>query len=105
MEQLSDDVRAIDRTLSTVEDKLDGVVRQQAHAERDRARLRQLGKPAGYLVVGALSAYLVVLVAALLAAPGLLTGVVLAGIGALLGLALGLAIYADGGNLTGTTRL
>ena len=104
MERLSDDVRAIERTLSSVEGKLDGVVRQQADAERDRARLRRLAKPAGYLVVGAVGAYLVVLVAALLAAPGVVTGVVLAGIGALLGLALGigLAIYAYGGNLTET---
>ena len=98
-------MRAIERTLSTVEGKLDGCS-QQADAERDRARLRRLVKPAGYLVVGAVGAYLVVLVAAVLATPEVVTGVVLAGIGALLGLALGigLAIYAYGGNLTETCQ-
>jgi hypothetical protein len=104
LQHLSNDVRDIERTLSSVEAKLDGVMHQQADTERDRARLRRLAKPAGYLVVGAFGAYLVVLVAAVLAAPELVTGVVLAGIGALLGLALGigLAIYAYGGNLTET---
>jgi hypothetical protein len=104
VERLRDDVSALQDTLTSTQHQLDGVTRQQATDERTRARLRRLAKPAGYLVVGAVVAYLVVLVAAVLVAPGLLTGVVLAGIGAILGVALGvgLAIYAYGGNLTET---
>jgi prefoldin subunit 5 len=104
VEQLRDDVSALQEALSSTQHQLDGVTRQQATDERTRARLRRLAQPAGYLVVGAVVAYLVVLVAAVLAAPGLLTGVVLAGIGAVLGVALGVgvAIYAYGGNLTET---
>jgi hypothetical protein len=104
VEQLRDDVSALQDALSSTQHQLDGVTRQQATDERTRARLRRLAQPAGYLVVGAVVAYLVVLVAAVLVAPGLLTGVVLAGIGAVLGVALGVgvAIYAYGGNLTET---
>jgi prefoldin subunit 5 len=104
VEQLRDDVSALQEALSSTQHQLDGVTRQQATDERTRARLRRLAQPAGYLVVGAVVAYLVVLVAAVLVAPGLLTGVVLAGIGAVLGVALGVgvAIYAYGGNLTET---
>jgi prefoldin subunit 5 len=104
VEQLRDDVSALQEALSSTQHQLDGVTRQQATDERTRARLRRLAQPAGYLVVGAVGAYLVVLVAAVLVAPGLLTGVVLAGIGAVLGVALGVgvAIYAYGGNLTET---
>jgi hypothetical protein len=104
MERLRDDVSALQDALSSTQHQLDGVTRQQATDERTRARLRRLAQPAGYLVVGAVGAYLAVLVAAVLVAPGLLTGVVLAGIGALLGVALGIgmAIYAYGGNLTET---
>jgi prefoldin subunit 5 len=106
VEQLRDDVSALQDALSSTQHQLDGVTRQQATDERTRARLRRLAQPAGYLVVGAVVAYLVVLVAAVLVAPGLLTGVVLAGIGAVLGVALGVgvAIYAYGGNLTETYR-
>jgi hypothetical protein len=104
VERLRDDVSALQEALSSTQHQLDGVTRQQATDERTRARLRRLAQPAGYLVVGAVAAYLVVLVAAVLVAPGLLTGVVLAGIGAVLGVALGvgIAIYAYGGNLTET---
>jgi hypothetical protein len=104
VERLRDDVSALQDALSSTKHQLDGVTRQQATDERTRARLRRLAQPAGYLAVGAVVAYLVVLVAAVLVAPGLLTGVVLAGIGAVLGVALGVgvAIYAYGGNLTET---
>jgi Flp pilus assembly protein TadB len=104
VERLRDDVSALQDALSSTQHQLDGVTRQQATDERTRARSRRLAQPAGYLVVGAVGAYLVVLVAAVLVAPGLLTGVVLAGIGAVLGVALGVAIYAYGGNLTETYR-
>jgi hypothetical protein len=104
MERLRDDVSALQEALNSTQRQLDGVTRQQATDERTRARLRRLAQPAGYLVVGAVVAYLVVLVAVALVASELLTGVVLAGIGALLGVALGIgvAIYAYGGNLTET---
>jgi Flp pilus assembly protein TadB len=106
VERLRDDVSALQEALSSTQHQLDGVTRQQATDERTRARLRRLAQPAGYLVVGAVVAYLVVLVAAVLVAPGLVTGVILAGIGAVLGVALGVgvAIYAYGGNLTETYR-
>lgn len=57
-------------------------------------------------MVGAVVAYLVVVVAVALAAAELLTGVVLAGIGAVLGVAvsIGVAIYAYGGNVAETYR-
>jgi uncharacterized membrane protein len=85
---------------------LDGIIRRQASDERTRARLRRLAQPAGYLVVGAVVAYLVVVVAVALTASGLLTGVILAGIGAVLGVTVGIgvAIYAYGGNAIETYR-
>jgi prefoldin subunit 5 len=104
LQRLRDDVSALQETLTSTQRQLDGITRQQATDERTRARLRRLAKPAGYLVVGAIVAYLGVIVAVALVAPELLTGVVLAGVGALLGVALGIgvAIYAYGGNLTET---
>jgi VIT1/CCC1 family predicted Fe2+/Mn2+ transporter len=104
LERLSDDVRSIEETLSTIEGKLAGVVRQQAASERTRTQLQRLAKPAGYLVGGAIVAYLVVLAVTVVTAPALVTGVVLAGIGALLGVAIGigLLIYAQGGNVAAT---
>lgn len=104
MQRLRDDVSALQETLTSTQRQLDGITRQQATDERTRARLRRLAKPAGYLVVGAIVAYLGVIVAVALVASELLTGVVLAGVGALLGVALGIgvAIYAYGGNLTET---
>lgn len=104
VQRLRDDVSALQETLTSTQRQLDGITRQQATDERTRARLRRLAKPAGYLVVGAVVAYLGVIVAVALVASELLTGVVLAGVGALLGVALGIgvAIYAYGGNLTET---
>ena len=102
VKRLRDDLSALQETLESTQRQLNGVTRQQATDERTRARLRRLAQPAGYLVVGALVAYLVVLVAVALAASALLTGVVLAGIGVLLGIAVGtgVAIYTYGGNAT-----
>jgi prefoldin subunit 5 len=104
VDRLRDDVSALQETLESTQRQLDGITRQQASDERTRARLRRLAQPAGYLVVGAVVAYLVVVVAVALAATELLTGVILAGIGALLGVAVGIgvAIYAYGGNATET---
>lgn len=104
VQRLRDNVSALQETLTSTQRQLDGITRQQATDERTRARLRRLAKPAGYLVVGAIVAYLGVIVAVALVASELLVGVVFAGIGALLGVALGIgvAIYAYGGNLTET---
>jgi hypothetical protein len=104
VERLRDDVSALQETVASTQRQLNGVTRQQATDERTRARLRRLARPAGYLVVGAVVAYLVVVVAVALIASELLTGVVLAGIGAVLGVAVGIgvAIYAYGGNLIET---
>lgn len=77
-------MRSIEETLSTIEGKLAGVVRQQAASERTRTQLQQWTKPAGYLVGGAIGAYLVVLAVTVVTAPELVIGVVLAGIGTLL---------------------
>jgi hypothetical protein len=104
VQRLSDDVSSLQDALASTQRQLNGVTRQQATDERTRAQLRRLAKPAGYLASGAVVAYLVVVVAVALVASDLLTGVVLAGIGALLGVAVGIgvAIYAYGGNLTET---
>lgn len=101
---LQDDVSDLQRREKVTEYRQAGLARQQALIQRERAELRGLAKPAGYVAVGAVIAYLVVLVAVALIVSELLTGVVLAGIGALLGVAVGIgvAIYAYGGNFTET---
>jgi hypothetical protein len=104
VDELRDSLSGAERRLASIEAKQAGSIRQQAEAERTRAQLRRLAKPAGYLVVGAVVAYLVVLGAAVVAAPELVVGVVIAGIGAVLGVAggLGVVIYAHGGNAAET---
>lgn len=106
LEQLSDDVRSIEETLSIIDGKLAGVTRQQAASERTRTKLERLAKPAGYLVGGSLASYLVVLAVTIIKAPELVVGVVLAGVGALLGMSIGvgLTIYTQGGNAIATYR-
>lgn len=93
-----DDVSGVERRLTTVEDKQAGLARQQAEAERERVRFRRLAKPAGYVAVGAVVAYLVVLVAVFLVVPELLASVLIGGIGGALGVAVGagVAVYAQG---------
>ena len=95
---MRDDVSGAERRLTTVEDKQVGLAREQAEAARTRAQLRRLAQPAGYVVVGALAAYLVVLVAVFLLAPELLASVLIGGIGGALGVAVGtgVAVYAHG---------
>jgi uncharacterized membrane protein YebE (DUF533 family) len=97
---------ALERRLRAVERKQTGLVHQQACTERDRAQLSRLARLAGCLIGGALGAYLVVLVGVALSAPELVTGVMIVGIGAALGIAVGVgvAIYAYGGNITELSR-
>lgn len=67
------------------------MARQQGETERTRVQLRQWVEPARYLVIGAAVVYLVVLIAAVVVVPDLVIGVVFAGVGALLGVAVGTA--------------
>jgi ABC-type multidrug transport system fused ATPase/permease subunit len=92
VDEVRDDVSGAERRLTTVEDKQVGLAREQAEAARTRARLRRLVKPAGYVAVGAVAAYLVVLVAVFLFTPGLLTSVLIGGIAGALGVAVGTAV-------------
>lgn len=87
-----DDVSGAERRLTTVEDKQVGLAREQAEAARTRARLRRLAKPAGYVAVGALVAYLVVLVAVFFFASDLVASVVIGGIAGALGVAVGTGV-------------
>lgn len=98
VDEVRDGLSGAGRRLIVVEDKQAGIARQQAEAERERAHLRRLAKPAGYLVVGALAAYLVVLVAVFLIAPELLASVLIGGVGGAFGVAVGTsaAVYAYG---------
>lgn len=96
--ELRDGLNGTECRLTSVEDKQVGIVRQQAEAERTRARLRRVAKPAGYVAVGAIVAYLVVLVTVFLLVPELLASVVIGGIAGVLGIAVGtgVAVYTRG---------
>lgn len=96
VDEVRNGLSGVERRLTTVENKQVGIARQQAEAERVRARLRRLAEPASYLVVGALAVYIVVLVAVFFVAPGLLASVLIGGIGGALGVAVGtgVAVYA-----------
>lgn len=107
--QLTDDLADLDHRIDATDDrltnrtdaierKLYGHLRQHAVADRERARLR---KRALYLTVGAVAAYLLVVVAVVLAAPDLLASVLIGGIGGALGVAVGVgsAVYARGSPL------
>ena len=98
VEVVSDGLSDVVQRLALVEDKQVGLTREQAEAARNRARLRGLVKPAGYLVVGATAAYLVVLVAVAVLAPGLLTSALIGGLTGVLGVAVGIgvALYVRG---------
>lgn len=98
VDELRNGFNGAERRLTAVEDKQAGIARNQAETEQTRALIEQLAKPAGYIAVGALVAYLVVLVAVVFLAPGLLATVVIGGItGALgVGVGTGVALYARG---------
>jgi hypothetical protein len=87
-----DDVSGVERRLTTVEDKQGGLAREQAEAARTRALLRRLAKPAGYVAVGAVVAYLVVLVGVYFLAPDLVASVAIGGIAGALGVAAGTGV-------------
>jgi chromosome segregation ATPase len=87
-----DDLSSAERRLTRVEDKQAGIVRQQAEAERTRVRLRRLAKPARYVAVGAMVAYLVVVVGVYFLASDLVASVVIGGIAGALGVAVGTGV-------------
>ena len=98
VEGVRESVSWVEQRLSSVEDKQAGAVRQQAGTERDRAELRALAKPAGYVALGAVGMYLVMLVVLFVFASGLLASAVIAGIVALLAVVSGggVVIYVQG---------
>lgn len=93
---LGEELTSVERRLRTLEAKQAGVARQQGETERARVQLRRWAQPARYLVIGAAVLYLIAFIGTVIIAPDLVIGVVFAGIGALLGVAVGIAatIYA-----------
>jgi hypothetical protein len=93
-----DDVSGVERRLATVESKQVGLVREQAEAARTRALVSRLAKPAGYVAGSALVAYLVVLIAVVVLAQGLLASVLVGGATGALGVAVGIGgvVYMRG---------
>jgi hypothetical protein len=100
VETVEDELSGVERRLATLEDKHAGMARQQALREREQARVTRWAKPAGYMAVGAVVAYGVMLAAIALTAPGLVASVVIAGAVAVLGLGVGIGamVYARGAN-------
>ena len=98
VEGVSEDVSGVERRLAAVESKQAGLAREQAEAARTRALVGRLAKPAGYVAAGALAVYLVVLVAVLVLAPGLVASVLVGGATGALGVAAGISgmVYARG---------
>lgn len=96
--EVQNDVNRLQQRQSVTEERQAGLARQQAEIERSRAELRAVAKPAGYVAVGSVGAYLVLLVAMYLLAPGLVASAVIAGIVAILALvgAGGVALYVRG---------
>jgi len=106
VEGVSESVSRVEQRLSSVENKQAGIVRQQAGTERGRAELRALAKPAGYVALGAMGTYLVVLVVLFVFASELLASAVIAGIVAVLAIVFtgGLALYACGTEVSSVTN-
>jgi hypothetical protein len=98
---LRDGVSGVERRLAAVESKQAGLAREQAEAARIRALVGRLTKPAGYVAGGALAVYLVVLIAVLVLAQGLLASVLVGGATGTLGVAVGIGgmVYARGTGL------
>lgn len=98
VEGVSGDVSGVERRLAAVESKQGGLAREQAEAARTRALVGRLAKPAGYVAAGALAVYLVVLIAVLVLAQGLLVSVLAGGATGALGVAVGIGgmVYARG---------
>lgn len=89
VDEVRDNVSNAESRLKGVESKQEGLAHQQAMIERERAAMRALAKPAGYLAVGAIIAYLILLGGTFVLASELVVGVVIAGIVGLLAVAFG----------------
>ncbi len=96
--QLTDDLADLDHRIGATDDRLTnrtdaierkqyGHLRQHALADRERARRR---KRALTVAVGAVAAYLLVIVTVVLVAPDLLASVLVGGIGGALGVVIGM---------------
>lgn len=98
VDEVRDNVSNAESRLKGVESKQEGLAHQQAMIERERAAMRALAKPAGYLAVGAIIAYLILLGGTFVLASELVVGVVIAGIVGLLAVAFGsgVLIYTRG---------
>lgn len=98
VDEVRDDVSEVEGRLNSVETKQAGLAHQQAMTERERAGVRALAKPAGYVAVGAVVAYLVVLGGVFVLASELVVSVVIAGIVGLLAVAFGsgVLVYTQG---------
>ena len=88
----------VEERLRLVEERQGGLARQQAERERERAEIASLAKTGGYVAGGAAGAYVVLVGAAYLIAPGLAASAVVAGIATVLGivLAIGGLLYVRG---------
>ena len=100
--QLTDDLDDLDYRIDTIDDRhterTDALQRKQyahlrQHALADRHRVRRRNRALA-VAVGAVVAYLFVIVTVVLAAPELLTSVLIGGIGGALGIAVGMGIVA-----------
>jgi uncharacterized membrane protein (DUF485 family) len=100
--QLTDDLDDLDHRINVIDDRLTkridaiqskqyGHLRHHALADRRRARL---AKRALYLAVATLVTYLGVALVVVLAAPGLLASVLIGGVSAALGVAVGIGVSA-----------
>ena len=107
--QLTDDLADLDHRIGATDDRLTNRIdameskqyrhlRQHALTDRKRASLR---KRALTVAIGAVAAYLLVVVAVVLAAPELLANVLVGGVGGALGVAVGIgsAAYVRGSPL------
>lgn len=98
VDDVRNDVSDAERRLNSVETKQAGLAHQQAVIERERAAVRALAKPAGYVAMGAVVAYLVVLGGVFVLASELVVSILIAGIVGLLSVAFGsgVLIYTRG---------
>ena len=88
----------VEERLRLVEERQMGLARQQAERERERAEIVSLAKAGGYVAGGAAGAYVVLVGATYLIAPGLAVSAVVAGIAVVLGMAVAIGglLYVRG---------
>lgn len=92
VEEIDEEIAALTDRVERVEEVVNELVSKQSEADEVDGWLRQIATTIGLL---ALVVYLVVLVGVALLAPGLLTSVVVGGLGGVLGVAVGIALSAS----------